>query len=371
MARTGAAILGVLLAAVALYAHHSMTAVYDDTKSVTIRGSVTKFDWANPHVWVYVNVSGSNATGADWNVEFASRTQLRRAGWTGESLHVGDEITIVGNRARDGSLRAHGKTITLANGTKLNESSGAVVARAKQTARPAPRWPNGHVRLGPELGQSGYWANPSRASLYEITAGNIAMNNEGILINLADARKVAPFQPWAQALYVYRQRNLLKDDPMTECLPPGGPRQFQVPYGIQFLEDLSRPRIFVLSRGANRNWRNIDLDGRALPKGEDVTPTYYGYSVGKWEGDALVVDTVGLIERFWFSNGGLPHTESAHLTERITRPDYDTLRYEVTIDDPGAYTRSWKAGWDLQWIPIDDPDEYFCDDNNQEAEPKH
>ena len=67
-------------------------------------------------------------------------------------------------------------------------------------------------------------------------------------------------------------------------------------------------------------------------------------------------------------NGGLPHTESAKLTERITRSDYDTLKYEVTIDDPGAYTRPWKASWELRWVPGEDVDEYFCDDYNREQE---
>lgn len=350
-------------AAVSLWAHHSMTAIYDERSSVTLRGPVTKFDWANPHVWVFVETANGN-----WAVEFASRTELRRAGWTADSLKVGEEVTVTASRAKDGSRRGHGKTVTLANGRRFNDAPYAPVARAKQASRPAPRWPNGHVRLGPEPGQAGYWANPSKPALYEDTGAAIAMNYEGILNNIADAGKVAPFQPWAKALYEYRQRTLLKDDPMAACLPPGGPRQFQVPFGVQFLEDPNRPRVFVLSRGANRNWRNIDLDGRELTNGDDVTPTYYGYSVGQWEGDTLVIRTVGLIERFWFSNGGLPHTESAKLTERISRPDYDTLRYEVTIDDPGAYTRPWTARWELQWIPGEDIDEYFCDDYNRELE---
>jgi hypothetical protein len=80
---------------------------------------------------------------------------------------------------------------------------------------------------------------------------------------------------------------------------------------------------------------------------------------------------VGLAERFWFSNGGVPHGESVKLTERISRPDYDTLRYEVTVEDPGTYTRPWTASWELQWVPGEDVDEYFCDDNNREIEAGH
>ena len=81
------------------------------------------------------------------------------------------------------------------------------------------------------------------------------------------------------------------------------------------------------------------------PTGEDVNPTYYGHSVGRWENETLVIDTVGFNERFWMSGRpvGMVHTDQLHLIERISRPDFNTLRYEATIDDPGAYTRPWTA----------------------------
>jgi hypothetical protein len=179
---------------------------------------------------------------------------------------------------------------------------------------------------------------------------------------------VAPFQPWAKGLYEYRQRMLLKDDPMVSCLPPGGPRQFQAPHGLQILEQPDRQRIFVLSGGGNRNWRLIYLDSRELPTSDDASPTYFGYSSAKWDKDTLVVSVNGFNERFWFTNGGLPHTESLKLTERISRPDFNTLKYEVTVDDPGAYTRPWSGGWTLQWVANEDMEQYFCQDNPRDAE---
>jgi hypothetical protein len=299
-------------------------------------------------------------------VEFASRLELKRSGWTANSVKVGDQVTVTANPARDGSRRGHGKALVIGNRRLLE--AGPQTIRTGKSGKSTPRWPDGHPRLGPEPGKSGYWANPSLPALHETAAGNISMNPEGILDDIADADRVAPFQPWAKALYLYRQRNFLKDDPMAVCLPPGGPRQFHAPYGVQFLEEAARQRVFVLSRGGNRNWRLINLDGRALPALEDLTTTYFGYSAGKWEGDTLVVQSIGYVERFWFSNGGLPHTESARLTERISRPDFDTLRYEVTVDDPGAYTRPWTGGWTLQWIAADESDEYFCDDYNRELD---
>jgi hypothetical protein len=227
--------------------------------------------------------------------------------------------------------------------------------------------PDGHIRFGNLPGETGYWGNPSAHGLVENTAGKIRMNGFGLLANIADAAKVAPFQPWAKGLYEYRQRNLLKDDPMASCLPPGGPRQFQAPYGLQIVQQPDRQRIFILSGGGNRNWRLINMDGRA-PQPDDLTPTYYGDSVGRWEGDVLVVTAGGFNERFWFTNGGLPHTESLRLTEKISRPDFNTLKYEVTVDDPGAYTRPWTGSWTMQLVPNQEIDEYFCDENNKDGE---
>ena len=131
---------------------------------------------------------------------------------------------------------------------------------------------------------------------------------------------------------------------------------FQVAHGVQFLEQPERKRVFVMSGGGNRNWRLIYLDGRALPQSEDVTPTYFGYSSGHWDGDTLVVESDAFVERFWFSNGGLPHTENLRLTEKFSRPDFNTLRYEVLVNDPGTYTHPWSSvltftGWPIRNCP--------------------
>ena len=253
----------------------------------------------------------------------------------------------------------------LANGKKLSTRRPRLV-QVSQAAKATPRWPDGHPRLGVAPGETGYWFSPANSNLFE-TGANVKMNSEGLLANIADAGKVAPFLPWAKGLYEYRQRTLLKDDPMASCIPPGGPRQFQTLNGLQIVEQPERKRIFVLSGGGNRNWRLINLDARAHQP-DDILPTYYGDSVGRWEGDTLVIDTLGFNERFWFTNGGLPHTESLHLTERISRPDSNTLKYEVRVDDPGAYTRAWSGSLSLQWVPNQEIEEYFCDEYNRDLE---
>jgi hypothetical protein len=359
-------VIGLGAVVTAAWAHHSIAATYDDKKPVTVTGIVTKYEWNNPHVYIYLDARESNGQYTRWSVEMDSTLDLRRNGWTRDSIKVGDSVTVEGILARDGSKVASAKSVTVA-GKKMSAVVKDEAPRSASKA-PTPRWPDGHPRLGTVPGEKGFWGDATPAGLFESTAGNIRMNREGLLTNIADAPKVAPFQPWAAALYEYRQRNLLKDDPMAFCLPPGGPRQFQDHYGIQIIEQPDRKRIFVISGGGNRNWRLIDMDGRPLAKIEDVTPTYYGYSVGHWDGDSLVVEAQAFTERFWFTNGGLPHTENLHLTERISRPDAGSLKYQVTVNDPGAYTRPWTGGWTLQWVPNVDLDEYFCDDNNKETE---
>jgi hypothetical protein len=118
--------------------------------------------------------------------------------------------------------------------------------------------------------------------------------------------------------------------------------------------------------GGNRNERIMYTDGRkqvGQRGGDDDNPLYYGRSVARWEGDTLIADIIGFNEKFWFDNGGLPHTEKLHLVERYTRLDMNTMKYEVSIDDPGAYTKTWSASWNLQWIAGEEMPYFLCQDN--------
>jgi hypothetical protein len=230
-------------------------------------------------------------------------------------------------------------------------------------SKPAPRYPDGTLRLDREPGEKGYWDMPTAHSLVE-QGVEVEFEPGGKLKNAADASKVAPFQPWALALYQYRQTNDFADDPMKVCIGPGSPRQMMTPGGVRFIQDRNYQRVYMIFGGGNRNWRVIFMDGREPPSPDEVTGTFLGLSVGKWEGDTLVAQATGFNTRFWFSNGGLPHTEALKLTERYTRPSHDVLEYEVTIDDPLTYTRPWKASWQLKWVP-GDIEEQFCEDGRE------
>ena len=343
-------------------AHHAVGAKFDSNKPITLSGLVTKVDWLNPHAHVFINVQqGGNV--ADWAIELESPVDLQRSGWKTDTVKPGDLISVQGLAARDGSKQLWANSVSTGAGRRIFVLSAA---QPRRDNRPTPRWPDGHPRLGPPPGERGYWGNPSAPVLVQ-TGANVQADADGILRNITDVDKVAPFQRWARDLLELRQRNFLKDDPMfLFCKPPGGPRQFQLRYGIQFVEELYRQRIWVLIGGGNHNWRFIYTDGRNQgdPSQPDFGhPLYYGRAVGKWEGDTLVVDTKDFNENFWFSNGGLPHTVQLHLIERISRPDFNTLKYDVTIDDPGAYTKTWSSNWTLRWIPSEDVPVYYCQDN--------
>jgi Family of unknown function (DUF6152) len=356
------AILGVLLAALPAFAQRPASATYDNSRQVKLQGVVTRIDWVNPNAFFFIDVKDAAGTIANWAIQFGNPIELERDGWKRSALHIGDAVTVEGIPARSEARQASAKSVVLTK-TAKRLFAPPLTRRAAAAPAPAPRWPDGQVKLGPPAGKKGYWGTASAKALVENSAAKVPMTEDGLLLNIADADKVAPFQPWAKAIYERRQRGLLKDDPIARCIPPGGPRQFLTPNGFQFVEQKEVGRILVLLGGGDRNWRIIYTDGRPLAQPDEAVPSYYGTSVGHWEKDTLVVDSLGYNEKFWMTNGGLPHTEALHLTERFTRTDLNTLKYEVTVNDPRTYTKPWTGGWTVQWVPDQDIQEYFCEDN--------
>ncbi len=161
-------------------------------------------------------------------------------------------------------------------------------------------------------------------------------------------QKVAPFQPWALALYEYRQKNNFADDPMQVCIGPGNPRQMTDAGGLRILQDRNYKRAYMVFGGGNHGWRVIYMDGREPPNPDEVTLTFYGL-VGRQDGKATRSSrSPPASTRASGSRTAACRTRKAlKLTERITRPSHDVLQYEVTIDDPRTYTRPWKSVVDV------------------------
>jgi hypothetical protein len=146
-----------------------------------------------------------------------------------------------------------------------------------------------------------------------------------------------PYMAWTRGVSDDRRRMQL--EPHTRCKPSGGPRQWLTPYGAEFLELPDAKVAYIFDIGGPHTYRTIYMDGRKHP--QPRSPSFYGHSIGSWEGDTLVVDTVGFNEGFWIDRGQLPHTSQLHLIEKYTRTALDTMKYELTIDDPGAYTSTF------------------------------
>jgi hypothetical protein len=166
---------------------------------------------------------------------------------------------------------------------------------------------------------------------------------------------------WTLAVSDDRRRNEL--EPHTRCKPSGGPRQWLTPYGAEFLELPELKLAYIFDIGGPHTYRTIYMDGRSHP--QTLTPSYYGHSIAWWEGDTLVVDTIGFNEGFWIDRGQLPHTDQLHLLEKYTRTSVGTMKYEVTIDDPGAYTKRFTGTSNLRWEDGTEVFEYVCQQANQ------
>ncbi len=171
-----------------------------------------------------------------------------------------------------------------------------------------------------------------------------------------------PFNEKGKAEFDHATATNSKDDPEGFCLPPGVPRMMYTPYPTEIFQ-LPERIVFVYEGGAHV-WRNIWLDGRKQPV--DPNPTYLGYSTGKWEGDTLVVDTIGFNDRTWLDAAGHPHGEKMHVTEKFTRTDSNTLKVEATIDDPDYYTKPWTVVTFANWYPNQEILEYICQENNRD-----
>ena len=174
--------------------------------------------------------------------------------------------------------------------------------------------------------------------------------------NIAQDLEPEDIQPWAEALFLQRVRDSRKDSPLARCLP------VSVPFHNFF--NLTRivqtpALIMILYESPNSPHRTVFTDGRDLPT--DPNPTWLGYSVGRWEGDTLVVTTAGFNDKGWLDSAGHPQTESLHVTERLRRRDFGHMDLEMTIDDPKVFTRPFTVKRERLLAPDTDLLEDVCE----------
>jgi hypothetical protein len=232
-----------------------------------------------------------------------------------------------------------------------------------QTAAPLPPSPkvpraaDGH----PDL--SGVWqAGSNRIGTWEETNSDGSLNGGAGKITpyaIRTPREPAPYQPWAakKVLEAYNRRGV--DDPMTRCLSPGVPRTTVM--GLFPMQIVQTPKQIVMLFEVFHVFRVIPMDH---PHPDDIVPTFMGDSVGRWDGDTLVVDVTGFNDQTWLAGTGTFHSDKLHVVEKFTRMDENTIVYEATMTDPEVLTKPWVERTTIMLRPGTRLREYECAENN-------
>ena len=221
----------------------------------------------------------------------------------------------------------------------LNLPTPGIPRLANGTANlkaPAPKTPDGK----PDF--SGIWRAPTGKYLANLAADGIHV----------------PMTPWAQQIFKQRAANEGRDRPSASCLP----------HSVTDFDAHNTPRKVLQSPGlvvmlfeGYHSYRQIFTDGRALPK--DPEPAWFGYSVGHWEGDTLVVETNGINEKTWLDDAGHPHSDALHLLERFRRVNFGRMDIQITITDAKAYTQPWTVAFQWELMPDTELLDWVCENN--------
>jgi len=196
---------------------------------------------------------------------------------------------------------------------------------------PAPRLTNGK----PDF--SGIWISDRTEPGQETISDTSSLPSGRHMANMGvDFEGGLPYQPWQLPIVKKRTENLAIDDPHIRCLPDFFLRAYGLPHMLKFVHT---PDLLVMLNEMNAGYRQVFTDARALP--EEPTPSWQGYSSAKWDGDTLVVDTIGVRDDTWIDWNGSVVTESAKIREEIRRLDFGHLEIKATVDDPKAYTKPW------------------------------
>jgi len=169
-----------------------------------------------------------------------------------------------------------------------------------------------------------------------------------------------PYQAWAREAVIQQLSKFAADDPHARCVPPSYPRAYSLP---QHMKIVQTPGLVVMLHEFNASYRQIFVDGRPLPA--DPLPSWNGYSTGRWEKDTLVVETIGFRAGLWLDMIGSPLSDAAHITERFQRVSVGTLKVQVTVDDPKAYTKPWTVTLEQHLVPDTELLDDICVENER------
>ena len=307
-------IAAALFVAPASNAHHS-SAMYDDKQTVTIEGAVTKFEWSNPHVYVYLKQLSAAGQAVEWEVEASPPSILRRLGWSQDTLHPGDTITVTGHPARDSGRKSLIPTLIKKGDATLFDRKGEVTRLASADA--APSGSVGSLEL------DGVW----------VTLLDIKVEER------LDADKLSLT---ARGKTAYKHFDEKKMHPGANCEPYPAPVFMLTPD----LKRITKGDGVVLIDGEfDGAQRTVHMD---VSTHEGAARSVQGHSVGHWEGKTLVIDTTGFTDNAMGNAHGLPSGAGKHLVERLTPDGKGALTYHFELSDPEFLAAS--VAGDVQWV---------------------
>jgi Family of unknown function (DUF6152) len=321
------AVAAFVLTSALASAHHS-TAHYDEKKEIELEGSVTRFEWANPHAYVYLRAAGPEGNEAVWEIEAAPIALLRRLGWSKDSLSAGEHVVISAHPPKD-ETRAEALFVS------ATKADGSVLAMSDFVKAASDRGPNTSAAHD---GLTGTWAtllNPSPDDVFGDDA-----------LKYAD---LWPLTPKATAAVTsFHEESEL---PATKCIPYTAPLLMVIP-DVKSIE--VRGDSVVIRGEFDNSGRTVHMDATSHA---DAHMSVQGHSIGRWEGRALVIDTTGFIEHGSGNNWSLPSGTRKHLIERLQpAEDGKSLTYSFELEDPEYLTRAvtGKAEWvyrpDLSYV---------------------
>lgn len=325
MQRSGLVTCGLTLCAMALpvHAHHSRINFSDEV--LVFQATITRVDWANPHVYLYAEAPNDNGELVEWEIETQSTPNLIRRGWSRDSIQVGDVVTIRANPDRDPERR-------LLFGMQFTTDDGIVYSSQGSAGRVVVDDVPGAETL------AGVWetADWNGAGPRNAAATHLPLTDKGLT---------------AAAVFTN------DDNPMLQCIPGIPPGNMGGPYLHRMTMDEEVVTIFLEYNGVTRT---VFTDGRPHP--DDFVPTNQGHSIGWWEDDVLVVDTVGMKAHRWGSGRGIPSSEQRHVVERFQLSDDGThVKIDYTVEDPEYLTEPVTGTVNWRHAPHLDILSYECD----------
>ncbi len=366
-------------------AHHSF-APYEPQQQITFTGTVIHYQWTNPHVYIELDAPDPE-TGEmrRWLIECANPGILNRVGWRHDMVEVGDQIDVIVSPLRNGEPGALLKAIRLPDGVihsnggpagaatiEFAPRDGAATVAERAVVANAPAL-SGEVEVPTsELvrGVNGSWER------YPLPTAGVGAGTTDADTDLPDPPPPIPepplkpefLEPWrARQAEIARltAEGIPPANNYSACIGDGMPTMMQAMFPMEVLET---PGQITVIQEAYNQVRRIRLD-EPLPAAEDAEPRFSGWSAGRWEGDTLVVETVGVKDYVVFRN--VPHSPTMKITERIRLLDNPNfMENEVTIEDPEYMTAPWTWTWMYKRWPGYQLQEYICEDNKYYQDPE-